>query len=444
MRFPNRPICAKPVHGLDIANPPGGKPLLRDIHHEVLDNGLRVFLIESREVPVVSHWIWYSVGSRDERSGETGLSHFLEHMMFKGTADFPKGSIDTATARMGGNNNAMTSQDYTAYYFNLASDRWTKALEIEASRMTGCLLDPTEFESEKKVVIEELQMGEDEPWRPLWQAVESMAFQIHPYHHPIIGWREELERLERDTMMDYYRRHYSPDRASLIVVGDVATGAAMDQIRETLGRIPSSGVERATVLQEGEQKGEKRIELAFPGNLARCAMAWHTCRTGERNDTVLDLASTLLSSGKTSRFYRGLIQGREIATLADVYNETRLDPGLFWVIAEGKPDTEPADLEAALLEELDRFVQDGPTEEELARSKKQILNSFFFSLETVGSQAQRLGSAEVLAADGYKVLERYPEELRSIQADEIREVLSGYLKRANRTVGWSLPKEAVQ
>ncbi len=418
--------------------------MLRDVHHEVLDNGLRVFLIESHEVPVVSHWIWYTVGSRDERSGETGLSHFLEHMMFKGTADFPKGSIDAATARMGGHNNAMTSQDYTAYYFNLASDRWAEALKIEASRMTGCLLDPTEFESEKKVVIEELQMGEDEPWRPLWQAVESASYRIHPYHHPIIGWREELERLERDTMMDYYRRHYAPDRASLIVVGDVSPGMAMDQIRETLGKVPSSGVARAQVLQEEEQQGEQRLELAFPGQLARCAMAWHTCRTGERNDTVLDLASTLLSSGKTSRFYRGLIQGREIATLADVYNETRLDPGLFWVIAEGKPETKPEVLEAALLEELDRFVADGPSEEELARAKKQILNSFFFSLETVSSQAQRLGSAEVLAADGYKVLERYPEELRSIQGPEICEVLASYLRKSNRTVGWSLPKEATQ
>ena len=128
--------------------------LMRDVTHEVLDNGLRVFLVESRELPVVSHMIWYTVGARDERTGETGLSHFLEHMMFKGTADYPKGTIDAITARLGGHNNAFTDSDCTAYYFNLKSDRWTEALAIEASRMQGCLLDQVEFESEKKVVIE--------------------------------------------------------------------------------------------------------------------------------------------------------------------------------------------------------------------------------------------------------------------------------------------------
>ncbi|MEZ5989540.1 MAG: pitrilysin family protein [Planctomycetota bacterium] len=437
-----RPLPSSRLPGAPTREPGaagGGPPLLRDVHHEVLDNGLRVFLIQSNELPIVSHWIWYSVGSRDERTGETGLSHFLEHMMFKGTERFPKGSIDTTTARLGGNNNAMTSQDYTAYYFNLASDRWTAALEIEASRMQGCLLDEVEFGSEKKVVLEELAMGEDEPWRPLWQAVESAAFRVHPYHHPIIGWREDLERLDRDTMLGYYRRHYTPDRASLVLVGDLEVDAAMAAVREHMGPIPSSGRPRDAVLAEEPQKGERRVTVRFPGNLSRCAMCWHTTRTGTREDVVLDVASTLLSGGKASRLYKGLVQGRELASTAECYNETRLDPGLFWVLGEARPETDPADLERGLLEEVDRLVQDGPDEKELARAKKQILNGFFFSLETASSQAQRIGLSEVLAADGWAVLQRYPGELGGVEARDVQDVLARHIGEDNRTVGWSRP-----
>ena len=170
--------------------------MLPDVDVVELDNGFRALLVERGPLPVVASVLWYQVGSRDEHTGETGLSHFLEHMMFKGTKEFGKGQIDVQTSKMGGSNNAFTDTDSTAYYFSMAADRWETALEIEASRMRGCLLDPVEFESEKSVVLEELAMGEDEPWRPLYQATESMLYQAHPYHHPIIGYKEELERLK--------------------------------------------------------------------------------------------------------------------------------------------------------------------------------------------------------------------------------------------------------
>ncbi len=168
--------------------------MLPDVEVVELDNGFRALLVERGPLPVVASVCWYQVGSRDERTGETGLSHFLEHMMFKGTDKFGKGQIDLQTSKMGGSNNAFTDSDSTAYYFSLASDRWETALEIEASRMRGCLLDPGEFQSEKSVVLEELAMGEDEPWRPLYQVAESAMFQVHPYHHPVIGSNESIYR----------------------------------------------------------------------------------------------------------------------------------------------------------------------------------------------------------------------------------------------------------
>ncbi len=416
----------------------GSAKLMRKVTRKTLDNGLRVFLVESHELPVVSHMIWYAVGARDERTGETGLSHFLEHMMFKGTDRYPKGTIDLTTARLGGNNNAFTDQDCTAYYFNLKSDRWGEALEIEASRMRGCLLDDAEFDAEKQVVLNELMMGEDEPVRPLMQAVEATAYQVHPYHHPVIGWREDLERLNRDDMLAYYQRHYTPDRAVLVVVGDLRAKDALAEIEDKLGSIPASNTPRPERLAEPQQRGERRIVVRFPGNMPRLAIAWHTCRVGEVEDPILDVVSYLLSAGKTGRFYRTIIQGRELATSADSYNDARLDPGLFWVLAEGKPKTRPEALEAAIFEEMETLAKKGPTAAELRRVKKQILTSFYFDLETVGSQAMRIGRHEVSSTEGYRSFEKYPKHLEAITAADIKRVMRQYLTKDNRTVGWSL------
>ena len=170
--------------------------MLPDVREVQLDNGFQALLVERRNLPVVATVLYYLVGSRDERTGQTGLSHFLEHMMFKGTRRFAKGEIDLLTSKLGGSTNAFTDNDCTAYHFSLASDRWETALEIESDRMTSCLFDPDEFAAEKNVVLEELAMGEDDPWRVLWQSTEALVFQVHPYHHPIIGHRQDLERLE--------------------------------------------------------------------------------------------------------------------------------------------------------------------------------------------------------------------------------------------------------
>ena len=222
--------------------------MLPNVHEVSLANGFRALLVERRALPVVASTIWYTVGSRDERTAETGLSHFLEHMMFKGTDRYGKGEIDLATSLMGGSNNAFTDHDLTAYYFSLAADRWKTALEIEASRMRGCLLDEPEFVAEKSVVLEELAMGEDDPWNSLHQATEAMVFQVHSYHHPIIGWKADLERLKVEGMRDYYRRNYGPDRAFLVVVGDIDIAKTETRIRELFEGIEPTGVARASVL----------------------------------------------------------------------------------------------------------------------------------------------------------------------------------------------------
>src|SRR5216117_4504183 len=200
------------------------------VRRTVLNNGLTVLTKELHTSPIVTSMIWYRVGSRNEEVGQTGKSHFLEHMLFKGTERFKKGEIDLITLKNGGGNNAFTSHDFTAYYFNFASDRWDVALEIESDRIINCTFDPEEFEAEKKVVIEELKTGLDSPWGLLLQELEAVAFKVHPYRNPIVGWLQDVERATVEEQQAYYRRYYHPNNATLVIAGDFDTQDVLKKV----------------------------------------------------------------------------------------------------------------------------------------------------------------------------------------------------------------------
>ncbi|MEZ5974523.1 MAG: pitrilysin family protein [Planctomycetota bacterium] len=236
------------------------------VHETRLANGLRVLVIERHTDPVVASMCWYKVGSKSERTEEAGLSHFLEHMMFKGTERFGKGMVDREITRLGGSNNAYTSYDYTAYWFELASDRWERALDLEADRMRGLLLDPAEFESEKAVVLEELSMGLDDPWRRLGQELGPLQWGRHPYSRPIIGYRDVLERMTPGRMRDFYQRYYHPGNATVVVSGDVDPSAALDAIEARYGSIPAGPA--------WEQCDPWRPEIEVPAGPRRVQLEW--------------------------------------------------------------------------------------------------------------------------------------------------------------------------
>ncbi len=414
-------------------------PEVRDIE---LDNGFRALLVERHNLPVVASTLWYQVGSRDERTGETGLSHFLEHMMFKGTERYAKGEIDQLTSVLGGSNNAFTSQDVTAYYFALAADRWETALEIEASRMTGCLLEPTEFEAEKSVVLEELAMGEDDPWHALYHAIEGTTFAVHPYHHPIIGWREDLERLQVGGMRSYYERNYGPNRAFLVAVGDFDMKSTEARIRELFGPVPRSAEERAPVLAEPAQRGERRVVERFPvkGDIVRLAICFQTCRMGERDDFVLDIMSHVLGGSKTSRLYRRLVLEEQIATGVWVSNEVRLDPGLFSISIELREGESPERAETMVREELEQIQARGATAVELRRARTQLRSAYLFEEETVLDVALRLGRFESVSQRGYRVLDDALEQYASVTSAELKRVARAYFAEDRWNVAWLLPE----
>lgn len=416
--------------------------LLPDVEVVELENGFRALLVERGPLPVVASLLWYRVGSRDERTGETGVSHFLEHMMFKGTDRFPKGQIDLQTSKMGGSNNAFTDNDSTAYYFAMAADRWETALEIEASRMRDCLLDPQEFASEKNVVLEELAMGEDDPWRPLYQTTESLLYQVHPYHHPVIGYREDLERLSAERMRDYYRRHYGPNRAFLVVVGAIDRQRTATRIRELFGDLPRA-VDRDQPLREPVPQGERRAVLRTPHSVTRLCIGFPTCRMGERDDYALDLIAHDLGNSKNSRLYRRLVLDDELVTEVSVMNETRQDPGSLFVLCELRDGASPSRVEAAIREEIGNLVEQGVAKKDLQRIRAQIRASFLFQDESVLDMAMKVARFEAGTPDGFRTLATVLPTYDSLTQKELREVAAKYLDGNRAAVVWAVPAAGV-
>ena len=412
--------------------------MLPDVEVVELENGFKALLVERGPLPVVASLLWYRVGSRDERTGETGVSHFLEHMMFKGTERYAKGQIDLQTSKMGGSNNAFTDTDGTAYYFTLASDRWEQALEIEASRMRECLLDSHEFANEKKVVLEELAMGEDDPWRPLYQATEAMLYQVHPYHHPVIGYREDLERLSAQQMRDYYRRHYGPNRAFLVIVGNIDRARTAQRIRELFGPLPRVE-ERTQPLKEPTPAGERRAIMRTPHSVTRLCIAFPSCRVGERDDYALDLIAHDLANSKNSRLYRRLVMKEELVTDVNVMNETRQEPGALFVMCELRDGSVPAKVEAIVREEVKALVREGVAKQDLQRIKAQIRASFLFQDESVLDLAMKLGRFEAGTPDGYRTLATALPTYDSLTPAELRDVAAKYLDFERAVVVWALP-----
>lgn len=414
---------------------------LEGVHEVRLDNGFRAYLVERRELPLVATVLWYRVGSRDERTGETGLAHFLEHMMFKGTDRYAKGQIDLLTAKLGGSNNAFTDHDGTAYHFSLASDRWETALEIEANRMKNCLFDPAEFDAERNVVLDELARGEDDPWNVLWQATEALAFQVHPYHHPVIGYAEDLRRVDAEGMRTFYRRNYGPNRAFLVVVGDIDHERAAERIAELFGSLEPVP-DRDPVLVEPVARHERRGVVRAPGSLTRIAMACRTCRMGERDDFALDFLSHVIGSSKSSRLHRRLVLEEEVATYVTSHNETRLDPGLFWILAELHAGVDVERVEGLIREELSKLCDEGVEAAEQRRARVQIRSSYLFEDETVLDTALKIGRFEALASGGHRLLENVLPTYDEIDRRELREVAQRYFGPEAWSVVWSLPEDA--
>lgn len=414
-----------------------------EIIENFLPNGLKIVTLENHKSPVVTVQVWYKVGSRNEIMGKTGLSHLLEHMMFKGTQKYGKGEYTRLISKNGGNENAFTSQDYTAYFSVFARDRLDIALDLESDRMVNLLIDPEEFMLERDVVKEERRLRtEDDPTSSLVEELYAAAFKIHPYHSPIIGWMDDLSNLTRDDAYNYYKEYYIPNNATIIVVGDFDTEDVVKRIERYFGSIPKGEAPPEMKITEPEQKGEKRFYYKKEAQLPNIIFGYHTPNTKDKDHYALDVLSNILSSGKSSRIYRNIVYEKQIALSASGgYTSMQTDPELFYFYAQLRPGKTVEEAESALNEEIERIKKENVSDRELEKAKNQIIASFIMGQDSVFYQAMFIGRLETTGA-GAGYLESYIDEIKKVSADDIQKVAQKYFVDDNRTVGILVPLKA--
>lgn len=418
-----------------------------ELRIERLDNGLTVALAPSARAPVVATALWYRAGTRDEAPGHGGTAHFLEHMMFKGSPRFGPGEVDRRTQVLGGGNNAFTGHDATAYYFELAADRWRAALEMEADRMAGLTLDPAEVERERRVILEEIAMYEDDPWDALSQRVERALYAAHPYARPVLGTREELLETGADELRAFHRRFYTPANAVLVVAGDVGEGdAALDAVRETFGAVPAGpGVPERPVAAPRQSLDETvRIERR-KGEMARLILALPG-PAGEHPDLpALRVAAALLGLGRSSRLFRSLVDEDQLCLWVAGGTAEAPDPGSVTISAELVPGSDPHRVEAAVRRQVADLAASPPAEGEVARAREVLLTDWTFGQEKTVHRALATGSDLALYRAGWS--EESWAAVAAVGAEDVRRVAERYLAAplaeppgAPAGVwGWSLP-----
>ncbi len=406
----------------------------------ILSNGMKVLLVEAPKAPVVTVQVWYKVGSRNEVMGRAGLSHMLEHMMFKGTVKYPKGTFSRLIRKNGGIDNAFTSQDFTAYFENLAADRVELALEMEADRMQGLVLDMKELTTEREVVKEERRLRtEDDPQGALVEALFAQAYLSHPYHWPVIGWFNDLDAMTLDDLQQHYDTYYSPNNSTLIVVGDIKADSLLPAIKQLFEPIPRGPEPRPIARMEPEQKGERRFLLKRDAQVAFVMMGYRVPNFSSEDSYALDILDSILSHGKSSRLYQSLVYEQKSALAVGAeYSLLQSDPGLFYFYALVSPNQKPELVEKSLNREIKRLQTDLPTELELQRAKNQVEASHIFEQDSNFRRAMLLGQAESVGA-GWQKIDQFVERIRAVTAKDIQRVARQYLTEDNRTVGTLIP-----
>lgn len=414
-----------------------------------LDNGLAVLLKESHAAPVTTFWAWYRVGSRHEVGGVTGISHWAEHMLFKGSDAFPKGEIDKQIARAGGTMNGFTWLDFTAFFETLPADRIELGLQIEADRMVHARFDPEEVELERTVILSERQGAENDPTFLLGEEVVGAAFRVHPYHHDTIGDRCDLERIGREDLWEHYQRYYGPDNAIVVAVGDFQPEGMLSAIERHFGTIPARANPRKVYRPEPVQQGERRVTLEGPGHTAYLQAAYHAPAASDPGffplmvlATVLCGAPALTISGggapnRSSRLYKALVETELAASITGSLYPMH-DPFLLDLSATVRAGHTPEEVERALNAELERAAEGPITEEEIHTAIQQAKAQFAYSSESVTNQGFWLGWSAVVAGTSW--LGSFVERLSAVTVQDVQRSARAVLSKRNRTVGHYQPQ----
>jgi zinc protease len=422
-------------------------PLLASayVKEYTLNNGLKVLIIEDDTVPLATFQIWYRMGSIDDPAGKTGISHFLEHMMFKGTHKHLPTEFSRIIQRNGGVTNAFITKDHTVYFQTLPSDRIGLSIKLESDRMTNLILDPVEVESERNVIKEERRLlVDDDPQSLLFENLLAAAFKAHPYRQPILGWMSDIAAITREDLYEHYRTFKSPDNAFIVIAGDVKAEDIMPEIKKAFGSIPANGKKIPRIkTEEPLQSGERRIYLKKEAELPYILKAYHVPNFldeyGLNKDIfALDVLASILSSGRSSRLHKSIVHEKRLALNAFAhYNGLRRDP--FPIIFGGTaaPGRDIEELERAINEEIERIKTEPPSEREVQKAKNQVETSFVFAQDSNHSKALYTGMFEMLGS--WRLMDKYLEGIRNVTPEDVQAVVKKYLIDDNKTVGILIP-----
>ncbi len=407
---------------------------------ETLANGLKVILVEDHSVPVVSRWTFYRTGARNERPGITGISHYIEHMMFNGAQKYGPKEFDRILESNGGYSNAFTSEDMTAYYEDFASGVLELSIDLDSDRMRSLAFDPALVVSELGVVREERRLSVDNNVDGLMEEeLAALAYKAHPYGWGVIGWMSDLERITREDAVAYWKMHYAPNNAVLVIVGDFDTGKALELVRKYYGDIPSQEAPPPVRTVEPEQAGERRAELCRPAEMPALMIGYHIPDVKSPDIYPLDVLEVVLSDGESSRLYKKLVREMQIAAWVQSRSQWMIDPGLFVFHVKLKPAEATADAEKAIYDELDAIAANGIPPKELEKAKNKILTNFYRSMQTVNGKARKIGQYELLFGNFEKIYE-VQERYKAVTIEDVRAVVEKYFKPTNRNVVTLIPK----
>ncbi|MCF2487059.1 pitrilysin family protein [Dyadobacter sp. CY347] len=413
-----------------------------DVKTFTLANGMKFLVLEDKSIPNANMYLFWKVGSRNEVHGITGLSHFFEHMMFNGSKNFGPKEFDRFMEANGGSNNAYTTENVTVYTDWFQKDALEPIFELESDRIASLSIDPKMVESERGVVLSERSTGlENSNYRLIGELVQSVAFQEHPYMFPVIGFESDIKSWTQEDLENYFKTYYSPNNATVVVVGDVTLEQVKKLADQYVAPIPARGLPPKIRTVEPQQNGERRVtaykDIATPNIL----MAYHVPETKHEDFYALDLLSSLLTSGNSSRLTKSLVMDSTLATNVSSFTDQSFDPSLFIIYAIAGNNVTATDLEKAIDNQIDMVIKNGVKDEELQKVKNQKLMEFYRTLETINGKANSLGSYDVFFGD-YKKMFEAPDLYKKVTVEDIKRVAAKYFTERNRTVGYLLPEKS--
>ncbi len=410
-----------------------------EVKTHTLKNGMKILVQEDNSIPSVALYIFYRIGSRNERPGTTGLSHFFEHMMFNGAKKYGPGEFDRTMEANGGANNAYTSQNVTVYQDWFPRSALEKIFDLEADRIRDLSLDPKVIESERGVVASERRTGVDASnFGILFEQLWATAYIAHPYQWPVVGWMVDIENWKREDLEHHFKMGYSPSNATMVVAGDVTLQEIVSLAQKYLEPIPSHEPPPPVTTKEPPQRGERRVEVRKFAQLPVLMLGYHVPETKSPDFYAIEVLEKLLFSGQSSRLYKRLVDKDQIALSVNGGWQLSFDPTLFVVNTQPKDGVDPAAAEKAIYEELERLKTEPITDHELQKAKNILIADFYRAMKTINGKANTLGSYEVFFGD-YRKLFAAPDAYSKVTTEDVMRVAKAYFGAENRTVATLIP-----